>query len=127
MPAKLHLSAADYMTVQRIYAGWAWFGIVIFAALGMLSAHTAMVWRHPNARWMSLLALLAMLATQVIFWSYTYPMNVVTRNWTLTPEAFDAVRRQWEVSHAVNAGLTLAALALIAGSVVSWRGRREPS
>src|SRR5262249_48661511 len=55
---------------------------------------------------LSLTALLCLGATQVIFWTFTYPMNAATNNWTVIPQDFEAARLQWEYSHAVNAVLT---------------------
>lgn len=113
MGNKLALPPAEYMVVQQIYRGWAFFGIAVFAALALTLGHTIMVWRVPAARWPSLLSFLAIAATQAIFWTYTYPMNALTRNWTVMPADLESARRQWEFSHAVNAGITLAALVLI--------------
>nr|MBA3539600.1 DUF1772 domain-containing protein [Deltaproteobacteria bacterium] len=33
LPTKISLPAADYLTVQQIYRGWAWLGILIYATL----------------------------------------------------------------------------------------------
>jgi hypothetical protein len=57
----------------------------------------------------------------VIFWTFTYPMNVATNNWTITPQDFEAVRRQWEYSHTVNAVLTFVALVTITLSAFTHR------
>jgi MFS family permease len=116
---KMALPPAEYMVVQQIYAGWALFGIAIAAALALTLAHTLMVWRHPAARWPSLLAFLAIVATQVIFWTYTYPMNALTQNWTVMPQDLESARRQWEYSHTLNAGITLVALILIVVAVLT--------
>jgi hypothetical protein len=121
MPNKLALSAADYMVVQQIYRGWALFGIPIFTALALSLAYAIAVWRHPPARRLALLAFLALAATQAVFWTWTYPMNVLTQNWTVTPADLDAARRQWEYSHAVNAVITFAALVLVTLAVVRRR------
>lgn len=116
---KLALPPSEYMTVQRIYAGWAFFGIPIYAAILLTFAHTLLAWQQPAARWLSLGSLLALLLTQAIFWIYTYPMNTLTRNWTVTPDDLEAARRQWEYSHAVNAGITFLALVLIIAAVLA--------
>src|SRR5262249_23537988 len=58
----------------------------------------------------SLAAFLCLAATQGIFWMFTYPMNVASNNWTVTPADFEVARRQWEYSHAVNAVLRKIAL-----------------
>ena len=46
LPHKIHLPAAEYLTVQQIYAGWALLGIVPLAAIAwsrvILDAHTWM-------------------------------------------------------------------------------------
>src|SRR5262249_27110624 len=68
---------------------------------------------------MSVTAVLCIAATQVIFWTFTYPINVATNNWTAVPEAFGTARRQWEYSHAVNAVLTFVAFVAIILSVLS--------
>jgi hypothetical protein len=68
---------------------------------------------------LSLSATLCLAATQVIFWMFTYPINVASNNWTVAPEAFEAARRQWEYSHAVNAVLTFLAFVAITLSVLS--------
>ena len=74
---------------------------------------------------LSLTALLCLGATQVIFWTFTYPMNVATNNWTVTPQDFEAVRQQWEYSHAVNAVLTFAALVTITLSAFTYEHEIE--
>ena len=46
---KMSLSPAEYMTVQKIYAGWSFFGIAIVSALFLTLTHTFMV-RGDRAR-----------------------------------------------------------------------------
>jgi len=127
---KLSMSQPEYMTVQKIYAGWSLFGIAFIAALLITLMHTFMVRRDRTAFFLSLAAFLCLAATQGIFWRFTYPMNVASNNWTATPAAFEAARRQWEYSHAVNAVLTFVALIAITASVVTCKrdvaGMRAP-
>ena len=127
MPAKMQLTPAEYMTVQRIYAGWAWFAILIMAALVLALWHTFLV-RGSGAPFVySLLSFLALAATQALFWMFTYPMNVASRNWTVMPEPFEAARMSWEYSHAANALLTFMALVFLLLGIVRGPGRpREP-
>lgn len=127
MPHKLALSPADYMIVQRIYAGWAFFGIAIVAALVLTLSLAVIEWRTRWARWLALGSFLCLAATQAIFWIYTYPMNRLTRNWTTAPPDIATARWQWEMSHAVNAGITLLALILIVAAVVTGGRGRAPS
>jgi len=117
---KMSLSVAEYMTVQKIYAGWSFFGIAIATALLLTLAHTLMVRIDRTACVLSLTAFLCIAATQVIFWMFTYPMNVASDNWTVTPEDFETARRQWEYSHAVNAMLTFAAFVAITLSALVY-------
>jgi len=127
MPNKMALPPGEYMTVQRIYTGWAFFGIAVFAALALTLAHTVSVWGQPKARWLSMLSFLSILVTQAVFWTYTYPMNSLTRNWTVTPDNLEAARRQWEYSHAVNAGITLLSLVLIIAAVLAGKAQDAPA
>jgi predicted ABC-type exoprotein transport system permease subunit len=90
LPNKMFLSTAEYMTTQKIYAGWAFFGVAIIAAIVFTLTHTLMVRAKRTAFVLSLTALLCLGATQVIFWTSTYPMNVATNNWTNTPQNFAA-------------------------------------
>lgn len=107
------------MVVQRIYAGWALFGIPIIAALLLTALHTIVVRSNRTPFVLSLSAFIFLILTQAIFWTFTYPMNVATNNWTVMPENFEGARRQWEYSHAVNAVLTFAAFAAITLAVVA--------
>ena len=120
---KMALPANEYMIVQRIYDGWAFFGFAIAAALILTLAHMVATWRERAARWLSLLSFLLLAATQVVFWVFIYPMNALTRNWTVMPDNLEVVRRQWEYAHAVNAGLSLLALALIVAAALPGRRR----
>jgi hypothetical protein len=115
---KMALSPTDYMIVQQIYAGWAYFGIAVVLALLTTLAHTLAVRRNRIAAVLSFGSFVTLTGTQAIFWTWTYPMNVATQNWTKTPAAFEAARRQWEDSHAVAAVLAFAALLLLAASAL---------
>jgi len=121
MPGKMALTAQEYMIVQRIYAGWAFFGIAIYGSLILLLAHAAMVRSNRMAMWLSLAAFLSIVATQAIFWSFTFPMNALTQNWTVNPPDIETARRQWECSHAVNALITFAAFILASLAVLTSR------
>src|SRR6516165_11996862 len=122
---KMSLSTAEYMTTQKIYAGWSFFGVAIIAAIVFTLTHTLMVRAKRTAFLLSLTALLCIGATQVIFWTFTYPMNVATNNWTITPQDFEAVRRQWEYSHAINAVLSFVALVAITFSTLTYKRDRR--
>ena len=44
-----------------------------------------------------------------------------TQNWTVSPGHWVELRRQWEYSHAVNAGLNFLAFCFVAGATVASR------
>jgi hypothetical protein len=117
LAGKMALSPPDYMLAQGLYRGWALFGIVIFAALVLTLQHAILLRRERIVLVLSLAAFFCLVATQVIFWVFTYPMNVASGNWTVTPEHFETARRQWEYSHAASAGFTFVALIAITLSV----------
>src|SRR5262249_5971146 len=66
---KMSLSTAEYMTTQKIYAGWSFFSVAIIAAIVFTLVHTLMVRAQRTAFLLSLSALLLLGATQVIFWT----------------------------------------------------------
>jgi hypothetical protein len=121
LPTKLGLSHADYMTVQSLYSGWALFGVVIVGALALTALHTHLVRANRAAFAWSAFAFCCIAGTQVIFWLFTYPMNVSTENWTVMPPDLSAARAQWEYSHAASAGLNLVALVAAVMSVLASR------
>jgi hypothetical protein len=115
------------MTVQQIYRGWALFGIVIYGALLTTAVHAGLVRNQRTPFLLSLVAFLCIVATQVIFWTYTYPANAVTNNWTAAPADLETIRRQWEYSHAVNAILTFIAFCALAISILESRSHQPAS
>jgi hypothetical protein len=84
--------------------------VIVFAALLSTLARTVAVRRQRKAFRLALLALCCLAGTQVIFWTFTFPANQLTQNWTVLPQDWMALRTQWEYSHAGSAALNLAAL-----------------
>ena len=107
---KIELDRDPYFTVQQIYAGWSLFGIVIFGALIANLTLTILLRGQRPAFHFALLGFLGIAATLVIFFAWTYPANLATANWTEARFGWDALRRQWEYSHAVNAVIAFVAL-----------------
>jgi hypothetical protein len=118
---KLGLSVANYMTVQNLYGGWAMFGIIVFGALVSTALHTYLVRANQPAFAWSAMAFCCVVGTQIVFWLFTYPMNVLTDNWTVIPPDLNAARTQWGYSHAASAGLNLVALVAVVISVLTSR------
>jgi hypothetical protein len=121
LPAKIDMPGEPYFVVQQIYRGWALAGIVIFAAI-FTNVASALAARHNQRQfWLSLAAGLLVAATLAIFFTWTYPANQATGNWTSTPADWERLRTEWEYSHAVNALITFAALLCSVAAALSYR------
>ena len=118
---KIKLSPADYLTVQQIYTGWAFLGIVIASALISTFVLTILLRKERRPFVFSLIGFLCIAGTQVIFWTYTYPANQLTRNWTSLPVNWEQLRLQWEYSHATSAVLNLFAVAALIASLLTYK------
>jgi hypothetical protein len=119
LPNKIGLPHDAYLTVQHIYNGWAFFGIALIGAIAVNLALAFVLWRRGRRFGASLAAGLLLALTLAIFFAWTYPANEATGNWTALPADWRELRRQWEISHAVNAVLTFAALCLAAFSATA--------
>lgn len=107
LPGKMKLSYQDYMTVQSIYSGWAFLGIAEIGAIILIS-----IWlyreRNTRKRFRFLLsALFLFVISLAIFFGFTFPANLQTRNWTHMPGNWQGLRNKWEYSHALRAILNL--------------------
>lgn len=121
LPNKIGMNEASYFIAQRIYDGWAWLGVVLIGAI-VADAAAAIASRGQMAPFvLAALASLMMLGTLAIFFAFTFPANQATANWTTVPDDWQYLRRQWELSHAVNAVITFAAFCCMALSVVLSR------
>lgn len=113
------MGEADYFKIQSIYAGWALFGGVIFAAIAS-NGYLSWTLRVPDrvaARWAFVSAMLISL-TLVIFFIWVFPGNQATANWTSIPTYWEEHRRNWEYGHAVNAVITFVALLATGRAIV---------
>ena len=110
LPNKIGLPQDDYFVVQGIYRGWALFGAVIIPA-ALANLVLAILVRHDRrAFWCAVAAFLLIAASLAVFFTWTFPANQATANWTVAPANWATLRLQWEYSHAVNAVLMFAAL-----------------
>src|SRR5215470_3159173 len=119
LPNKIYLARDDYLTVQQIYRGWALLGFVVAGALLSTLALTLTIRKEHKAFMFAFIALLCIAGTQVVFWTYTYPANQATHNWTMLPDNWVELRRQWEYSHATSAVLNLVALVTLILSILA--------
>jgi len=117
---KMSLSKSEYFVVQKIYIGWWIAGLLLPLALIV-----NLVLAYSEKNLLALGAAALILTNLVIFYFFTYPVNVTTQNWTLMPDNWEALRGQWEYSHAVNAGVTFFAfcLSILAGTQATARHR----
>jgi len=118
LPNKIGLPVEPYFVVQGIYRGWAWFGVVLFAALAANLAVTILLWNAGAARWLALVAFLAVIASLAIFFVWVFPGNQATANWTVVPDNWAELRDRWEYGHAASAIVILAGFAALAGAVL---------
>lgn len=121
MPAKMRLGPTDYMIMQDIYHGWAWLGILVVLAIISDVWLAVVIGRNGPAFPFALAGAISIVATQLVFWIWTYPMNALTENWTKMPPDLERARAQWEYSHAASAILTLLAFLCIALAIVIER------
>ena len=125
LSAKIGMPEQPYFVVQQIYRGWAWAGAVIFLAI-FANVLAALLTRHSRRKWELFGAAGLLIAvTLAVFFTWTYPANQATGNWTSTPENWEQLRTQWEYSHAANAAITFMALLCSVGAAVSTGPRRE--
>ena len=103
LPNKIDLPLEEYFVVQKAYRGWWQLAYLLAFQLVSIVAVIVMSRRQPRVFWPALLAVLCLTAAQMIFWTYTFPANVATENWTKVPENWEALRWQWEYSHAAGA------------------------
>jgi hypothetical protein len=110
LPHKIGLTGSDYLIVQRLYRGWNMAGIVVIGALLLMAALAYQLRGRQPAFGFALFALLCIAGTQIIFWTFTFPVNRETSNWTVLPANWIALRSRWEYSHAASAVLNILAL-----------------
>ncbi|TJW42153.1 MAG: hypothetical protein E5W83_22820, partial [Mesorhizobium sp.] len=70
---KLKLDGASYLAAQRAYDGWSLFGIVVLGALLSTAALAVLLYRSGGAFGLVVLAFICIGATQLAFWTRTFP------------------------------------------------------
>lgn len=117
MASKLRLDGDAYLAAQRAYDGWNLFAIVVIGAVISSLVLTIALYRSGEGYFLAAIAFLCLAGTQVIFWTFTFPMNRATENWTMLPPKWEFLRMQWEFSHAGSAVLNFIALVLLVFTV----------
>jgi hypothetical protein len=121
LPNKIWLGQAAYFTTQGIYAGWALFGVALFGAVAANAVLAILVREQRGPMLLAAFAALAIAATLAIFFTWTFPANQATANWTTQPNNWETLRTQWEYSHAVNAIITFLAFCAVTLSALLTR------
>jgi len=128
LPHKLELAKDSYFIVQRIYTRWWIAGLLLPLALLANIVQAFIAGDHAVGRFLALGASVCLLVNLVIFVVVTRPANAVTQNWTVQSDNWEALRRQWEYSHAVNAGVSFAAFCLATiAALTEQRGSAKKS
>jgi hypothetical protein len=125
MPHKMDLSGEDYLRVQHLYAGWAWLGVVVMGALVSTFVLTVLVRTRLRQFALACIALGSVFVTQVIFWTFTFPVNQQTHNWTTLPVNWMTLRERWEYSHVTAAVFDLIAFIAIVLAVLAAVGHPQ--
>lgn len=110
LPNKIRLPREEYLIAQKLYRGWhsvAAIVIIALVATGLLVAQSRSTGAAPERA--AIVAFACIVATQLVFWTVTFPVNRATRNWSAAPPDWIALRRRWEFSHAASAVLNLLA------------------
>jgi hypothetical protein len=118
---KIDMSQEQYFVAQAIYRGWWLMALILIPAMLIDLVFAFMVRGQRPAFALAAAGCICLAATLAIFFAYTSPANVATKNWTFVPPDWRQLRRQWEYSHAVNALLTFASFCLIALATLAPR------
>lgn len=125
LPRKIKMSADQYFVVQTIYLGWWTVGLLLPIAIGTNIALALEVGINTLPSWLALTAAALLVANLVIFVVWTRPVNAITKNWAVRLENWRGLRRQWEFSHAANAGVTVLAFCFAALAALYSTTRRK--
>lgn len=119
LPNKINLPEREYFIVQQAYRGWDQLAYLLVIELVSMIAIAVVYRREPRVLWPTLAAILFVLCAQALFWTYTYPANVATDNWTTIPANWESLRRRWEYSHALGAAFQLLAMSALIIAVLA--------
>ena len=124
LPNKIYLTKDEYFIVQKAYRGWSQLGYLLVIELIAMLAVAVLSRHEPRVLWPTIIAIVCLVAAQAVFWTFTYPANVVTDNWTAVPNQWEDVRTRWEYSHLAGAALQVMAMSAL---IVAVLARARPS
>jgi hypothetical protein len=119
---KINMDQQDYYTAQLAYRRWDMFGWPYLGAL-IFSCWLAVALRDgaPAAFWLSAAAFVLTALSLVIFFVWVLPGNVATKNWTIAPANWEALRLRWEWGHFGSALANFLALCSAAAAATVGR------
>lgn len=123
LPNKMAMTGDDYFVVQQIYRGWNRLAYVLAVEFfGILAV--IFLYRHDrNVLRPAIAGLICLVATQAVFWIWTFPANSATANWTALPADWELLRWQWEYSHLAGAVLQTFVMVFLIIAVLRRRHR----
>ena len=121
LPNKLSMTREDYFTAQQIYRGWNQPAYLLGVELAAIIGLAVRFWQSPRILRPALMAILALVAAQLVFWIWTFPANVATNNWTMAPSDWETLRAQWEYSHLAGGTCQLLALSSLIVAALARR------
>lgn len=119
LPNKINLPKDEYFVVQKAYRGWSQLSYLLVIELIAMLTVAALSRHEPQELWPTIIAIVCLIAAQAVFWTFTYPANVVTDNWTAVPAQWEDVRARWEYSHLVGAAFQLMAMSALIVAVLA--------
>jgi Domain of unknown function (DUF1772) len=118
LPRKITLNRGQYLMVQQLYRGWALLGILVVGALVSTGIVAWLTRARPSEFKPTMVAACCIALSLIVFLLFTFPANQQTQNWTVLPENWESLRRQWEYSHAVAAVFDVLALSALTLSIL---------
>ena len=118
LPNKIGLSRDAYFTVQLAYRGWDRLAWLLLVELGSIVALAILCRHDPRVLPALVAAAVFLLLAQAVFWTFTYPANVATSNWTVAPDDWERLRARWEYSHAAGAVFQLLVVAALTVAIL---------
>src|SRR5215467_6945330 len=119
LPNKINLAKDEYFVVQKAYRGWNQLGYLLAIELVAMVAVAALSRHEPRVLRPTIIAIVCLVAAQVLFWIFTYPANVATDNWTAIPAQWEDVRARWEYSHLAGAAFQVLAMSALIVAVLA--------
>jgi hypothetical protein len=68
-------------------------------------------------------ALASLVLAQAVFWTWTFPANKATDNWTAIPDNWEILRKNWEYSHLAGAVFQLICAGALTVAMLADRTR----